>query len=61
MEINVERRGKGFVLEIWAKSLDVLSVSIISPTGEIIPRIPARIGSSTQYSFLLENSRIYVD
>ena len=29
MEINVERRGKGFVLEIWAKSLDVLSVSII--------------------------------
>lgn len=61
MEINVEKRGKGFVTEIWAKSLDVLSVSIISPTGEVIPRIPARIGMSSEYAFLLENSRIYVD
>lgn len=61
MEINVDKRGKGFVIEIWAKSLDVLSVSIVSPTGEIIPRIPARIGVSSEYAFLLENSRIYVD
>ena len=61
MEINVDKRGKGFVIEIWAKSLDVLSVSIVSPTGEIIPRIPARIGMSSEYAFLLENSRIYVD
>ncbi len=61
MEINVEKRGKGFVTEIWAKSLDVLSVSIISPTGEVIPRIPARIGMSSEYAFLLENSRVYVD
>lgn len=61
MEINVEKRGRGFVTEIWAKSLDVLSISIISPTGEIIPRIPARIGMSSEYAFLLENSRVYVD
>lgn len=26
MEINVEKRGKGFTTEIWAKSLDVLSI-----------------------------------
>lgn len=61
MEINVEKRGKGFTTEIWAKSLDVLSISIISPTGEIIPRIPARIGMSSEFAFLLENSRVYVD
>lgn len=61
MEINVDKRGKGFIMEIWAKSLDVLSVSIVSPTGQVIPRIPARIGMSNQFSFLLENSKIYID
>lgn len=61
VEINVLKRGKGFTAELWARSLDVLSVSIISPTGELIPRIPARLGASNEFNFLFEGSRITVD
>lgn len=61
IEINVENNSKGFILEIWAGSLDVLSVSIISPTGEMIDRIPARAGENRRFRFLLENSEITVD
>lgn len=61
IEISVGSNEKGFVLEIWADSLDVLSVSITSPSGENIPRIPARVGSSSIFNFLLEQSQVSVD
>lgn len=61
IEINVGSIGKGFAMEIWSESLDILSVSIESPSGEFIPRIPARMGSSMQYTFLYERSTITVD
>ena len=60
-EINVSDKGKGFFLEIWAESLDILSVSVESPSGESVPRIPARMGTRLEYSFLYEGSRLSVD
>ena len=36
IELNVGNSEKGFVLEIWANTLDVLSVSIVSPSSESI-------------------------
>lgn len=61
IEISVGSNERGFSMEIWADSLDVLSVSIVSPSGELIPRIPARIGPSSEYKFLLENTQVTVD
>lgn len=61
IEINVGRGEKGFVMELWANTLDVLSVSITSPSGESVPRIPARVGNSNIFRFLLENSEVNVD
>lgn len=61
IELNVGPNNAGFNMEIWANSLDVLSVSIISPSGEQVPRIPARVGRSSIFSFILENSQVSVD
>ena len=61
MEVNVDGTGKGFTMEIWAESLDILSVSIESPSGEYVPRIPARMGASMEYTFLYEGSIVTVD
>ena len=61
MEVNVDGTGKGFTMEIWAESLDILSVSIESPSGEYVPRIPARMGASMEYTFLYEGSTVTVD
>lgn len=60
IEINVTSEGRGFVMEIWADTLDILSVSITSPSGERIPRIPARMGRNSEFTFLLENSSVEV-
>ena len=61
IEITVGADERGFVMEIWAESLDILSVAITSPSGERISRIPARIDTGEVYNFLLERSQVAVD
>ena len=62
VEQNVEIRvDRSFVLELWGNAPDLLSIAIISPTGEVVPRIPARIGRSDVLTFLFESTVIYVD
>ncbi len=61
IEITVGADERGFVMEIWAESLDILSVAITSPSGERISRIPARIDTGGGYNFLLERSQVAVN
>lgn len=61
IEITVGADERGFVMEIWAESLDILSVAITSPSGERISRIPARIDTGAVYNFLLERSQVAVN
>lgn len=55
------RADRSFTMELWARSPDIIAVSITSPSGESVPRIPARIGQSEVLNFLFENTVIYVD
>ena len=61
IEITVGADERGFVMEIWAESLDILSVAITSPSGERISRSPARIDTGGVYNFLLERSQVAVN
>lgn len=55
-EILVDSADKGFSLEIWADSPSLYGVSITSPLGEVIPRIPPRQGLSSLYNFVAERT-----
>lgn len=61
MEINVAKNENGFLLLIWTTIPDKVSISITSPTGEYIDRIPARIGQVEEVDLVLEESRIIVE
>ncbi len=61
IEINVGSGERGFVMELWASTLDVLSISLTSPSGEQITRIPARVENDNVFRFLLENTEVTVD
>lgn len=62
MEIRVgeEESLRGFVLEIWSSNADVFTAGFVSPTGEVIQRIPLAAGKETRISFLLEETVIYL-
>ena len=61
MEIRVGDNAVGFSAEIWVDAPQIFSIGIISPTGEVVNRIPARMGSSQIIDFIFERTRIYIE
>ena len=61
VEINVSENVDGFFVELWAGAPELFEVSVISPTGEQMPRVPAREGTSSVYDFIFERSTVSVD
>ena len=60
VEFRVAEGEYGITMELWGSSPDVLSVSLISPTGEMIPRPSARSGNQ-RFDFIFERTIIYID
>lgn len=61
VEINVTEDMKGFMLELWGRSSELFAVSVISPTGEVMPRVPVFNGQQQRQRFLLENTTVVVN
>ncbi len=61
IEIMSEGNIRGFFLQIWNGASDRLSVSVTSPAGEIVGRVPARPGNNVSTTLLLEKSRVEVE
>jgi len=61
VELRVGVDEPGFTLEIWGETPDILSVGFVSPLGEVVERIPARVGVSERVTFLLEQTEIFVE
>ncbi|MDF2800453.1 MAG: hypothetical protein K0S61_356 [Anaerocolumna sp.] len=61
VELKVGPKVSGFSMELWGTSLNLYSLDILSPTGEYIPRIPARLNESREIRFIFERTTITVD
>lgn len=60
-EIRVGENVSGFSLELWTDIPNILSISILSPSGENTSRIPFRVGASAEIDFLFERTKVSVD
>lgn len=56
VEIRVAAGETGFQLELWSQVPDRFTVSILSPGGDYVPQIPARLGQNQYLEFVLERS-----
>ena len=61
VEIRVGENTSGFMMELWTELPNILSISLISPSGESTSRIPIRAGTSTTFHFLFENTTVNID
>ncbi len=61
VEIKVGNQESGFMVELWGRSPDVLSVSVKSPGGEVIPRVLPQKRFSGEYGFVFEKTRVNID
>lgn len=61
VELRVGPNETGFSLEFWGETPFTFSFDILSPSGEYIPRIPARLNESREIRFIFEQTIIDVD
>ena len=60
VEINVGEGEEGFSTELWAIDPDLFTVEIISPAGEVIPRIQGRPTFNRQYRLYFEGGTVWI-
>lgn len=60
VEIRVGENVKGFVVELWGTTPDLFAVSVLSPSGERVPRIPIGMDRMEEYQFLFERTLLQV-
>ena len=60
LNINNENEGSGIYLSILNSASDRISVSLKSPTGEIVGRIPAKGGTSYTSRLVLERAKVTI-
>jgi subtilisin family serine protease len=60
-EIRVDDGERGFLAELWGSATASYTVEIVSPSGEVVPRLPFRRGANAVYTFLFEDSVVSVD
>lgn len=61
VEIRVAEGISGFCMELWSDPLNLLAVSIQSPSGERTYRFPIRSEQTNNYTFVLERTTISID
>ncbi|MFA9377834.1 MAG: S8 family peptidase [Lachnotalea sp.] len=61
VELKVGANNSGFSMELWGKSPNIFSIDVLSPTGQYIPRIPARLKETRELNFLFEKTKVFVD
>ncbi|MFI3208359.1 MAG: S8 family peptidase, partial [Eubacteriales bacterium] len=61
VEIRVGEGVDGFVVETWTEIPNLLNISIVSPSGEVLPPTPLRKGNSGEYYFVFEGTKLYID
>lgn len=61
VEIRVGENVTGFCMELWSDALNLLAVSVISPSGEQTYRFPVRSEQTATYTFVLERTVVSVD
>lgn len=61
VELNIGNNDKGFAMELWGFAPNIYSIDMLSPSGQYIPRIVARLGENRRLNFLFENTIVYID
>ena len=61
VELSAGNRMEDIFLNMWSGASDRMAVSVRSPTGELIPKIPVRSGTSYSTNLVLERSRVIIE
>lgn len=60
IELKVDENQKNLGFEIWCRKPDKVSLSIVSPTGQVVDKIPIKLQTDQSIKFVFEGSSVAV-
>ncbi|WP_286904189.1 S8 family peptidase [Clostridium sp. UBA1652] len=60
IELQVDKNQKDIRLEIWVSKPDKFALSVVSPSGEIVERVPPKLNEATQINFIYEKTQMSI-
>lgn len=60
VEVRIADVRDGLYMEFWADAPDLYGIGFVSPTGEVVEKLPTRVSLREALSFVFEQTRIYV-
>ncbi len=60
ISIKVGKQGASFSVIIFGPAFDKLSIGVVSPTGEVIPRMPFKSGLEYAEKLVMEETRVHI-
>lgn len=60
VEVRINNVKEGLYLEFWADAPDLYGIGFVSPTGEVVEKLPTRVSLREALSFVFEQTKIYV-
>nr|WP_243277885.1 S8 family peptidase [Clostridium yunnanense] len=61
IELRIGRDQRNIQFEIWIGKPDKFSLSIVSPSGEIIQRIPPKLKQTSEINFVYERTKMNIE
>lgn len=61
VEVQVGDGVDAFSMELWTEIPNLMAISVISPSGEVLPRVSVRQGTAFAFRFVFERTEVYVD
>lgn len=61
VELRVGENVTGFTMELWTAIPNIVSISLVSPSGENTNLLPIRANAQTNFQFLLERTQVTID
>lgn len=61
IELKVGKNQKNLNFDIWISKPDTVAISIVSPSGEIIEKIPPKINESQEIRFIYEGTKMIIN
>ena len=61
IEVRIDERQKGLVIYVWGGKPGLISVGLVSPTGEVIERVEPRIGKSEIYNLVFDGTTVLIE
>lgn len=61
LEVKIGENQGNIIFWIWAHKPDKISIGVVSPSGQVVERIPAKLQGTDQVDFVFEGSTLHVE